>query len=349
MIHLLLVAFWFAWMDQRPTHPWLGKIARNIALFMTRKSTAKTLATRSRWSKCEINKCSKNLRSPDELGPKQQKKHQNITIPVVWEKLVDFWRKFCCARTKLKWNRTSTMLDDAKCSLGWFWGDWREWWYSYPPGFHSHSIHGNGIYFNGKCRQLHHTWMLCECKLWDLRSQKDKFISGIRNLGPTGSRKNFHTPNKTWDVSWVPTGSRLPSRILRRRRGGWISGAMDIGGYRHLGGFFGYTPVAGDHGMESKESKESTKMCQNKSSNGEFLHQELAAAMMEMTFNKNETIFEQGVPCFQNHTFAKFENAETIKIRRNICVFFLNCRYWEWMNSWNDVILKVDKRGFLLV
>ena len=56
------------------------------------------------------------------------------------------------------------------------------------------------------------------------------------------------------------------------------------------------------------ESKESTKMVpQNKWSNGwdtknvSFLHQELAAAMMEMTFNKNETIFEQGVPCFQNH------------------------------------------------
>ena len=59
--------------------------------------------------------------------------------------------------------------------------------------------------------------------------------------------------------------------------------------------------------MESKESKESTKMCHKtnhrmvEKHTCEFLHQELAAAMMEMTFNKNETIFEQGVPRFRNH------------------------------------------------
>ena len=85
----------------------------------------------------------------------------------------------------------------------------------------------------------------------------------------------------------------------------------DIGGYRQVGGFFLIFASCWDFKAWNPRNR---PKC-------EFLHQELAAAMMEMTFNKNETIFEQGVPCFQNHT-AKFENAETIKIRRNICVFF---------------------------
>ena len=117
MIHLLLVAFWFAWMDQRPTHPWLGKIARNIALFMTRKSTAKTLATRSRWSKCNLTNVLKIFAHLMNWDP-NNKKNTKISLSQLCER--NWWISGGnSAARERSWNETEPQLCWTMRSVPW--------------------------------------------------------------------------------------------------------------------------------------------------------------------------------------------------------------------------------------
>ncbi len=68
-----------------------------------------------------------------------------------------------------------------------------------------------------------------------------------------------------------------------------------------------------------------------------ILWQELAAAMMEMTFNKDETIFEQGVPCeYAEKTTRWREHAPPKKIRNKIQGVF-GCQRVVGMNENSDV------------